>query len=187
MKKRYYNATTKEWYTEGNSLTRRVNGAVFSGIPSVEQLTEWGFREWVEPAPTPAQLLEQAKMQKIAEIEAYDNSDEVNGFDIVAGGQTMAAWLTPDKRSDYKNSLDSAELLGMTEVHPVLNGVAITLDIQTAKLALAKIQIYANQCYGVTEQHKAAVNALETVEEVEEYDFTAGYPERLTFSVEELS
>ena len=50
-------------------------------------------------------------------------------------------------------------------------------------MALAKIQIYANQCYGVTEKHKAAVNALETVEEVEAYDFTAGYPERLTFEI----
>lgn len=179
--KRYYNSTTKEWYYEGQTLTKRVENGVFTGIPSEEQLAEWGFREWVEPVPTPAELLERAKMQKIAEIDAYDNSDEVNGFDIVVGGQTMAAWLTPEKRSDYKNSLDSAELLGLTEVHPVLNGVAITLDTQTAKMALAKIQLYANQCYGVTEQHKAAVNALETVEEVEAYDFTAGYPERLVF------
>ena len=181
--KRYYNATTKEWYNEGQSLTKRVENGVFTGIPSEEQLYEWGFREWVEPAPTPQQLLERAKNSKVAEIEAYDQSDEVNGFDIVVGGQTMAAWLTPDKRSDYKNSLDSAELLGMTEVHPVFNGVALTIPTQTAKMALAKIQIYANQCYGVTEKHKAAINALETVEEVEAYDFKRFYPERLIFNV----
>ena len=183
MKKRYYNSETKEWYTEGSTMTKRVDNGVFSGIPSEEQLYSWGFREWVKPAPTPQQLLERAKSSKIADIEAYDNSDEVNGFDIVVDGQTVAAWLTPDKRSDYKNSLDSAELLGMTEVHPVLNGVAITIDIQTAKIALAKIQIYANQCYGVTEQHKAAVNALETVDEVEAYEYKAGYPKRLTFEI----
>ena len=127
--------------------------------------------------------LDDVKERKIAEIEAYDNSDDVNGFDIVVGGQTMAAWLTPDKRSDYKNSLDSAELLGMTEVHPVFNGVALTIHTQTAKMALAKIQLYANQCYGVTEQHKAAVNAQETVEEVEGYEYKTGYPERLRFEV----
>ena len=183
MKKRYYNSSTKEWYTEGNSLTRRVNGALFSGIPSIEQLTDWGFREWVEPTPTPAELLERAKADKTAQLQAYDASDAVNGFDVTIGGNTITAWLTPDKRSDYKNSLDSAELLGMTEVHPVLNGVAITLDIQTAKMALAKIQIYANQCYGVTEQHKAAVNSLETIDEVEGYQYKTGYPERLVFEV----
>ncbi len=181
--KKYYNATTKEWYNEGQSLTKRVENGVFTGIPSVEQLYEWGFREWIEPAPTPAQLLERAKSSKVAEIEAYDQSDEVNGFDITVGGQTMAAWLTPDKRSDYKNSLDSAELLGMTEVHPVFNGVALTIPTQTAKMALAKIQIYANQCYGVTEQHKANVMALTTIEEVEAYDFQRFYPERLRFEI----
>lgn len=181
--KRYYNATTHEWYTEGNSLTRRVNGAVFSGVPSVEQLYEWGFVEWVEPAPTPAELLERAKANKINEIEMYDSSDAVNSFRVNIGNEVIDTWIIPEHRSDYKNSIDAAELLGMTEVHPVLNSVAITLDIQTAKMALAKIQIYANQCYGVTEQHKAAVNALETVEEVEAYDYKTGYPERLKFSV----
>ena len=181
--KKYYNATTKEWYNEGQSLTKRVENGVFTGIPSVEQLYDWGFREWVEPAPTPTQLLERAKSSKVAEIEAYDQSNEVNGFDIVVGGQTMAAWLTPDKRSDYKNSLDSAELLGMTEVHPVFNGVALTIPTQTAKMALAKIQIYANQCYGVTEQHKANVMALTTIEEVEAYQYKSGYSERLRFEI----
>ena len=88
-----------------------------------------------------------------------------------------------DRRSDYKNSIDAAELLGMTEVHPVLNGVAITLDIQTAKIALAKIQIYANQCYNTTEQHKANINALETIESVEQYDFTVNYPNKLIFKI----
>lgn len=181
--KKYYNSTTKEWYNEGQSLTKRVENGVFTGIPSEEQLTAWGFREWFEPAPTPQQLLERAKSSKISDIQAYDSSEEVNSFTINMNGQTMVAWLTPDKRSDYKNSLDSAELLGMTEVHPVFNGVALTIPTQTAKMALAKIQIYANQCYGVTEQHKANVEALTTIEEVEAYDFQRFYPERLRFEI----
>ena len=131
--------------------------------------------------------LDDIKERKIVEIEAYDNSNHVNGFDIVANGQTMVAWLTPEKRSDYKNSLDSAELLGMPEVHPVFNGVALTIPTQTAKMALAKIQIYANQCYGVTAQHKAAVGALETIEEVEAYDFERFYPDKLVFDIAELT
>ena len=102
--------------------------------------------------------LDDIKERKIVEIEAYDNSGEVN-------------------------SLDSAELLGMTEVHPVFNGVALTIPTQTAKLALAKIQIYANQCYGVTEQHKANVEALTTIEEVEAYQYKSGYPKRLRFEI----
>ena len=71
----------------------------------------------------------------------------------------------------------------MEDVHSVFNGIPITLDIQTAKRSLAEIQIYANQCYGVTEQHKAAINALTTISEVEEYSYETGYPERLIFEI----
>lgn len=181
--KRYYNSTTKEWYTEGNSLTRRVNGTLFSGVPSVEQLTAWGFEEWVEPEPTPAELLERAKQSKIAELEAYDVSDAVNGFDVTISGQTMSLWIDRETRADYRSSIEAAELLGRTEVKPVFGGQEVTLSVQMAKMSLAQVQLYANQCYGVTEQHKAAINALETVEEVEAYDFTKGYPERLDFEV----
>jgi hypothetical protein len=152
-------------------------------VPSVEQLTAWGFVEWVEPAPTPEQLLEKAKQEKIAEMEAYDQSDSVNGFDVTIQGQTMSLWIDRETRADYRSSIEAAELLGRTEVKPVFGGQEVTLDIQMAKMALAQVQLYANQCYGVTERHKAAIEALSSVQDVEDYDFTAGYPTRLSFSV----
>lgn len=181
--KRYYNKTTKEWYNEGQSMTKSTENGLFSGIPSVELLTECGFREWVEPAPTPEQLLERAKQRKIAEIEAYDASDAVNSFDVTISGQTMSLWIDRETRADYRSSIEAAELLGRTEVKPVFGGQELTLSVQMAKMALAQVQLYANQCYGVTERHKAAVNALETVDAVEAYDFTTGYPEKLVFDV----
>lgn len=52
-----------------------------------------------------------------------------------------------------------------------------------SKMALAQVQIYANQCFGVTERHKAAIEALSAVQDVEDYDFTADYPPRLSFEV----
>lgn len=69
--KRYYNATTKEWYTECQTITRKVDNGVFSGIPSVEQLYEWGFKEWIEPAPTPYEPTEEdVRKQRMDEILA---------------------------------------------------------------------------------------------------------------------
>jgi len=134
--------------------------------------------------PQPDKTIEQAKAEKIAEIEQYDSSDAVNGFDIVMGGQTMTAWITPEKRANYKNSLDSAELLGLEEVHPVFNGIQLTLATSMAKMALAQVQIYADRCYIVTETHKANVEALESVEDVAAYDNTLGYPQKLTFNLD---
>lgn len=183
----FYNETTGEWYREGDVITRPVENGVFSGIPSVEQLISWGFVERGEPVPTPEERVAQAKRQKIAELEAYDSSDAVNSFDIVYNGATITDWLTPDKRANYKNSLDSAEILGMDVVHPVFGGIQFELSVPMAKTSLAKVQIYADQCYIATESHRAAINTLETVEAVQEYDFTTGYPEKLVFNLEELT
>lgn len=139
----------------------------------------------MEITPTPPRTLEQAKQEKIWAIEDYDRSDAVNSFTIVMGDDSVEAWITPDQRANYKNSLDSAELLGLTEVHPVFNGVQLTLPIQLAKMALAKVQIYADRCFIVTETHKAAVEAMETIAEVDDFDITADYPEKLTFNLNE--
>ena len=185
MKKRYYNATTKEWYTEGNSLTRRVNGAVFSGIPTIEQLTEWGFVEWVEPAPTPAELLERAKASKIAELEAYDASDAVNGFIIKTKGGDVTEWLDTYKRNNAFRAIESAKKLGDESISFAIGDIPVTLTVTTAEIYLARVEKYAVTCTNVTARHKAAINTLDTVEAVEAYDSTQGYPERLTFSVDE--
>lgn len=66
--KRYYNATTHEWYNEGQSMTRKVENGVFTGIPSEEQLRAWGFEEVVPTPYTPTE--EDLKRQRMAEIQA---------------------------------------------------------------------------------------------------------------------
>ena len=38
---------------------------------------------------------------------------------------------------------------------------------------------YADACYMVTQGHRKAIEALTTVEDVEGYDYTQGYPEKL--------
>ena len=99
--KRYYNATTKEWYAEGQSVTKYINGSLFSGIPSVEQLESWGFEEYIEPTPTPEELLARAKANKIAELEAYNKSDAVDSFTI--NGKVM--WLDHDLRQQQEGRM----------------------------------------------------------------------------------
>lgn len=64
----YYNATTGEYYYEGRSITRRLdNGYLFAGVPTEQQLAEWGFEEWVEPTPSEPteQELKQLRMSEI--------------------------------------------------------------------------------------------------------------------------
>lgn len=43
------NETGKMYYA--GSITIIHNGVLFSGIPTEEQLTEWGFEEYIPPEP----------------------------------------------------------------------------------------------------------------------------------------
>lgn len=119
--------------------------------------------------------IDMAKAAKIAEIAAYSDSDAVNSLTF----NGIKTWLTPNVRANYLVSLDAAELLGETDITFVVEGVQASLPIKQVRLLLAKIQRYADACYIVTERHKIAVRALQTVDEVESYDYTKGYPEKL--------
>lgn len=92
-------------------------------------------------------------------------------------------WFTAAERSNHKDSIDAAETLGIETLDVPIAGQSITIPVQSAKLMLAQIQLYADACYRVTETHKATVNAIETIEEVDAYDYTIGYPEKLTFTI----
>lgn len=177
MKKRYYNATTQEWYTEGQTMTRKIENGVFTGIPSVEQLTAWGFVEWVEPAPTPAELLAQAKASRIAELEAYDQSDAVNSFTL--GGQSM--WLNVEERQQIATQISANEAVGRTDMTRWFGGQRFTFPLAAWRQMLVLLEVYAGDAINVTEAHKAAIEALTTIEDVEAYDFTANYPTKLSF------
>lgn len=137
----------------------------------------------MEISPVHIRTLQEAKQEKMQAITEYDFSENVNSFYIVNNGQTITAWINSEQRANYKNSLDSAEMLGLEEVHPIFNGVQLTIPTSTAKLALAQIQIYADRCFIVTETHKANVNSLDTIEAVDSYNNETGYPEKLTFTL----
>lgn len=157
---------------------------IFSGVlvigdrqvinPTHDQLIAAGWEEYTPSAETPTDI-DMAKAAKIAEIAAYSDSDEVNSLTF----NGLKTWLTPSVRANYLVSLDAAELLGETDITFVVEGVQASLPIKQVRLLLAKIQRYADACYIVTEGHKRAVKALQTVEEVESYDYTKGYPEKL--------
>ena len=57
----------------------------------------------------------------------------------------------------------------------------IPCDILTQMLQT--IEQYAILCFNVTEEHKAEVKSLTTIKEVDSYDYTTGYPEKLSFVV----
>lgn len=124
--------------------------------------------------------LVEAKNKIIGDIKQYDRSDNVNSF-ILNG--VIKAWFSVQERLNYKQSVEAAKLLGEETLDFLVNGMPFSVTVVQAEYMLAQIQRYADKCYMVTEQHKANVNALTTVEEVNAYDYTKGYPEMLKFEL----
>jgi hypothetical protein len=48
---------------------------------------------------------------------------------------------------------------------------------------LAVLELYAMECYNVTAEHIAKVNALEDLNRIYNYNYTKGYPKRLSFDL----
>lgn len=176
--KRYYNETTKEWYFEGKTITRRLeSGALFSGIPTLSQLSEWGFVEIVAPEPTPEEQLEIAKQRKIQEIEDYNVSDAVNEFSI----NNNPMWLTVEERQQIATQINVNEAVDRTSMTRWFNGQEFTFPLTTWKQMLTALELYAGDALNVTEAHKAEVMTLTTIQEIDNYDITDGYPNKLNF------
>ena len=48
---------------------------------------------------------------------------------------------------------------------------------------LAALEVYAVDCFNVTTDHEFAIRACSTMQQLKEYDFMVGYPEKLTFNI----
>ena len=122
-----------------------------------------------------------AKEMLLREIDAYDDSDAVNGF-TVAG---MTLWFDPDTRVTIEKGVRNCQTVGRESYEAWLDALGTTVSVpcDTALQMLAQIEVYALDCMNTTNKHKAAVQKLETVDEVAAYDYKSGYPDKLTFSL----
>lgn len=126
-----------------------------------------------------AMQLKQAKVEKIAEITAYDTSDKVNGFIL----NKSLVWLDKATRVGLMNSTTIAKAVGQETTTLWLKGIKLVVDCDKAIQLLSALEMYALECFNVTASHKAAVGELKTIEEVKVYDYKTGYPKMLEMSV----
>ena len=117
--------------------------------------------------------------KKMEEITDYDTSGKVNGF-ILNG---MTVWLDKATRVGLMNSTTIAKAAGQQTTTLWLKGIKLVVDCDKAIQLLSALEMYALECFNVTASHKAAVSELRTIEEVEAYDYKAGYPKMLEMSV----
>lgn len=123
--------------------------------------------------------LEEAKEMLLAEIDAYDKSSAVNGF--VLNGAVV--WLDKATRVGLMNSTSITKAMGQPTTTLWLGESKMEVPCDTAIQLLSALEMYALECFNVTAAHKVAVSELNSIEEVETYDITAGYPAQLRMEV----
>ena len=121
--------------------------------------------------------LDVIKEETLEQITEYDQSEDVNSFTLQ--GKTM--WLPKETRVGLVNSVTIEKNAGKETTVLWFGGEKYELPVDTALQMLSALELYALECYNVTAAHKAAVNALESVEDVVAYDYTQGSPEKLNF------
>ena len=164
-------------FFQGNVLYTD-NATIIS--PTHEMMLEDGWLVYEQPAYpelTEEQLLEEAKAQKIEDITEYDRSSNVNTFYL--SGQPM--WLDASTRQTLRISIQSYSALGINSVTKWFNGMQFTFDVQVWLQMLNALEVYAAEALNTTELHRATVQNLTSISEVENYDYTVGYPNKLQF------
>lgn len=121
--------------------------------------------------------IEEVRKMKISEIQIFDKSANVNSFKI----QRKSVWLDKSTRVGLFNSISIEKNAGKTHTILWYDAVKYVIPIPDALAMLNALELYALNCYNVTQSHIAAVRSLQTIEEIENYDYTIGYPVKLSF------
>lgn len=145
--------------------------------PTDDIYKQHGWEEYIEP--THIKTLEEVKADKIKEIEAYDISDNVNSF-IVAEEHY---WVNKADRVGLMNSTNILKDNGVTNATFWLGHNKYIVPCDDLISMLSQLEMYALNCYYTTESHIAAINAMDNIEDVNSYNITLNYPEKLTFNL----
>lgn len=174
---------TKDGVTKYASEIVITKDGMTTTNPTEEIIIADGWVEYTEPEPTPApepteeQKLALAKRDKKRNISYYDKSSAVNQFFI----SDTPMWLDKETRTGLKLRFEAEIAMGKTGTTLWADGVQYPLPLSTAVKMLYALEVYASQSYDNTQAHLAAIDALTSVEDVESYDHTSGYPEKLKF------
>lgn len=168
---------------DGKTIIKQANKIVINKgthnvyNPKEEMILADGWVEYVKPEPTEEELLATAKRHAVDNITYYDQSPSVNEFYYGNG----SFWLPRETRVSVRSTAQIMEEAGKETMELWLGDVSVTLAPKQILAMLSVLEMYALECYNTTAKHKVAVQELKTVEEVNTYDYTQGYPEKISF------
>ena len=113
----------------------------------------------------------------LMKLDCFNTSRHVDMFSI----NGVDVWIDPETRTGLLLRFKSELKTGIEQTTLWHGDLSFTLNVEDAIKMLYAIELYASECYNVTEQHRANIKALTDDEEIREYDYTTGYPPKLQF------
>ena len=112
----------------------------------------------------------------IDKITKYDVSENVNLFYL----QGNPMWLNDIKRTSLIKSTNIRKSQGaITTVLWDDDNNKYDIPVDMALNMLNTLEMYALDCYNMTAQHKKNISEMDSIEDVLNYDYMAGYPKIL--------
>lgn len=115
------------------------------------------------------------KKYLLKKCELHDKSTHVNGFIY----KDQYYWFDKNTRASLLALASCSEDL----IPLVLRDIIIEIDPDKLKEFLAKLEVYASKCYVNTQKHLKAIKELKSIEDIINYDYTTGYPEKIILNV----
>lgn len=143
---------------------------------SREELLQLPMKTWIELLNLKDGRYYLSTLLTIIEalIRAYDKSSNVNSFYY----KGKKYWLDKNTRVGLQNLANCSS----DNISLVLEDTIVELSIDKAKSFLSKLEEYAGKCYINTTKHLLAIKDFKTVEDVINYDYTTGYPDKITLN-----
>lgn len=143
--------------------------------PSEELILSDGWEEYIKPEIPDIDLI---RNNKIDEINMYDNSNDINTFFI----NDLPCWLNKSERNYILTRLNAEKINNIENTSMWINNINYILPVDIALDFIYKLEIYASKCLDTTKTHIYNINNLSNIEEINNYNITSGYPEKIYFN-----
>lgn len=108
----------------------------------------------------------------IKKIELYSSSKSINSF--IYNGKEY--WLDKNNRTTLWNLSNSS----LSNLEFVVGDEIVVMNALKLKAFLLKLEVYAYKCFVNTFKHLKKAKDLNNIEDIINYDYTTGYPDKIT-------
>lgn len=147
--------------------------------PTQELIIKDGWQLYNEKSNNNDNELTIALNNLIDNILQYDKSKDVEIFYI----NDIALWLDRDERAILQRRFEIESKNNITTSTLWKDDNCFEININMGMNMLDQLELYAIKCFDVTHIHLNNVKKLKSIEDINAYDYSKGYPDKLYFSI----